>query len=79
MIEVMRRVTDPRTKEACAFYAVLGVSAWDVITRGFHMWNVIVLASLCGVGVVGGVVNIIRAMKGAPGTSRAPGNASEEN
>lgn len=48
-----RRLIDPKTKEACAFYAGLAAALWDVVTRGFHMWNVVFLASLCGITVAG--------------------------
>lgn len=51
--EVARRLVDPKTKEACAFYAALAAAIWDAITRGFHVWNVVFLASLCGISVAG--------------------------
>lgn len=53
MLALMRKLTDPKTRESTAFYAALGVAVWDVITRGFHLWNALFMASLCGVGVAG--------------------------
>lgn len=48
-----RRMIDPKTREACAFYAATAAACWDVVTRGFHLWNVVFLAALCGVSVAG--------------------------
>jgi uncharacterized membrane protein YhaH (DUF805 family) len=50
---IARRLIDPSTKQACAFYAGIACALMDVRQRGFYIWNVIFLASLCGVTVAG--------------------------
>ena len=47
------RLLDPRTRSATAFYAALGVTLWDIKSRGFHGWNTLFLAALCGLSVAG--------------------------
>lgn len=47
------RLLDPKTRSATAFYAALGIVLWDIKTRGFHGWNTVFLAALCGLSVAG--------------------------
>jgi hypothetical protein len=47
------RLMDPKTRSATAFYAALGIVLWDIKTRGFHGWNTLFLAALCGLSVAG--------------------------
>jgi hypothetical protein len=49
----MQSLIDPRTKQSTAFYALLGIAGWDVISRGFNRWNAVILAALAIPGVLG--------------------------
>ena len=51
--ELVKRLTDPKTKESTAFYAALAAVILDAYHRGFHLWNVILIGSLCGITVSG--------------------------
>lgn len=51
----MRRIIDPKTRQATAFYAALAVAVWDVIQRGLHVWNTVLIAALAGMGTLGGI------------------------
>jgi hypothetical protein len=47
------RILDPKTRAATAYYAALGMTLWDIKSRGFHGWNTLFLAALCGLSVAG--------------------------
>lgn len=53
MFAVARSLIDPRTRQATAFYAALGVTLWDVYKTGFHPINAAFLALMAGVGTLG--------------------------
>jgi 4-hydroxybenzoate polyprenyltransferase len=67
MLTFMAKLVDPATKHATAFYAAVGVTVYDVITRGFHPWNTVLMALLAGVGTLGTWAALAAAMKGTPG------------
>lgn len=54
------RLTNPKTKEATAFYAALTAGMMDVFHRGASLWNVVLLASLAGIGVAGALSLLVR-------------------
>ena len=53
IVEYMKKLTDPATKQATAFYASLVAVCLDSYHRGFHLWNTVLIGALCGVGVTG--------------------------
>lgn len=56
MIQKMARdFLDPKTRQATAFYAALGIAVYDVIRQGFKPLNMIFLAAAAGISVVGGL------------------------
>jgi hypothetical protein len=59
IIQTMKNLVDPRTKTATAFYMVLGIACWDVITRGFDRFNSIILAAMAIPGVIGVIAQAI--------------------
>lgn len=61
MIETMKRLTDPATKQATAFYAALAAAVLDAYHRGFQLWNVVLIGALCGVTVTGLMATLIQA------------------
>jgi hypothetical protein len=67
MLTLMRKLVDPATKHATAFYAAVGVTVYDMIVRGFHPWNTVLMALLAGVGTLGTWAALAAAMKGPPG------------
>jgi 4-hydroxybenzoate polyprenyltransferase len=72
--EFMRKLVDPRTRHATAFYAATAVTAYDLLTRGFHPLNTALMALLAGVGTLGGFAALQRAIGGASTGEDPPGN-----
>lgn len=60
MLTMARNLVDPRTKQATAFYAALGITLWDVFKSGFHPLNTAMLAALAGLTVLGGLGAILK-------------------
>jgi hypothetical protein len=60
LLDMAFRLTNPKTKEATAFYAALTAGMMDVFHRGATLWNVVLLASLAGVGVAGALSLLVR-------------------
>jgi hypothetical protein len=60
-LEYMKKLTDPATKQSTAFYAALVASCLDAYHRGFHLWNVVLIGSLCGITVTGLMASILQA------------------
>jgi hypothetical protein len=54
LIDDMKKLTDIKTKQSTAFYACLGMTLWDVKTRGLNWINGGLLAALAGIGLLGG-------------------------
>lgn len=52
-------IVDPRTKQATAWYALIGVAAWDAIQRGVNRWNLAALLLLALPGLVAAVAKMI--------------------
>ena len=65
ILDMARRLTNPATKEATAFYAAVTAGVLDVFHRGANLWNVVLLASLAGVGVASLVGLVVK--KADPG------------
>jgi len=63
MIDVMKKLTDPNTKQSTAFYAALVAVVLDAYHRGFHLWNVVLMGALCGITVTGLMATILQAAK----------------
>lgn len=61
--ELVKKLTDPKTKEATAFYAALAAVVLDAYHRGFHLWNVVLIGSLCGITVSGLLAAILGRVK----------------
>lgn len=53
MLAVAASMLNPRTRQATAFYAALGITLWDVYRQGFHPINASMLAAMAGIGVLG--------------------------
>lgn len=53
MLVVAASMLNPRTRQATAFYAALGITLWDVYRQGFHPINASMLAAMAGIGVLG--------------------------
>lgn len=53
MLAVASSLVNPRTRQATAFYAALGITLWDVYRQGFHPINASMLAAMAGIGVLG--------------------------
>lgn len=53
MLAVASSMINPRTRQATAFYAALGITLWDVYRQGFHPINASMLAAMAGIGVLG--------------------------
>ena len=53
MLAVAHSLVNPRTRQATAFYAALGITLWDVYRQGFHPINASMLATMAGIGVLG--------------------------
>lgn len=61
LLTMARNLTDPKTRQATAFYAAVAVAVYDVIQRGFHPINAIMLASAAGLTVAGAIAAIMQA------------------
>lgn len=53
MFAVAHSLINPRTRQATAFYAALGITMWDIHRQGFHPINASMLAAMAGIGVLG--------------------------
>jgi hypothetical protein len=62
----MKNLVNPRTKAATAFYFALGISGWDVVSRGFNRYNAAVLAALAIPGLVGAAAHLLGAGRDEP-------------
>ena len=60
MIALSMRLIDPRTKQATAFYAALGITLWDIFRHGFQPLSVALLAGMAGLGALGALGFITR-------------------
>lgn len=61
MLTMARDLINPRTRQATAFYAALAVTVYDVVTRGFHLWSALILASAAGLtaaGIIGAMMHL---------------------
>lgn len=58
MLIFMKKLIDPRTKHATAFYALVGVAGWDVISRGLNKWNAGALLALAIPGFIGAAAKL---------------------
>jgi len=58
MLNAMKKLVDPRTKQSTAFYALLGIAGWDAITRGFNRFNAALLAALAVPGLLGFLASV---------------------
>lgn len=69
VLEMARKLINPDTRQATAFYAALAVAIYDVVKPhgGFNVWNTIVLASAAGITVAGALAAIL-----SPGRPAAP-------
>ena len=64
IVEAMRKLIDPSTKSATAFYCLLGIAGWDVITRGFNKFNAALLAGMALPGIVGVIAQVFGSKPG---------------
>ena len=53
ILDMAFQLTNPKTKEATAFYAAVTAGVMDIFHRGASLWNVVLLVSLAGVGAAG--------------------------
>ena len=60
ILGMSRRLIDPRTREATAFYAALGVTLWDILQKGFNPYSVAILAAMAGIGVLGALGMVLK-------------------
>lgn len=60
ILDMAFQLTNPKTKEATAFYAAVTAGVMDIFHRGASLWNVALLASLAGVGVAGALSLLFR-------------------
>lgn len=65
-LDQMKKLIDPKTKQATAFYAALGVVLWDILNRGFNIYSAVILGALAGLGTLG-------ALAAAYGAGQPPG------
>lgn len=66
MLQMARKLTDPSTRQATAFYAALAVTIYDILKQGFHPLNTIVLAAAAGLTVAGTIAAIMPSIKKEP-------------
>lgn len=57
-------LVDPKTKQATAFYALLGVLCGDIWNNGLHKWNLIGLILFAGLGSISGLARLIHGKTG---------------
>lgn len=57
MIQAMKRLVDPKTRSATAFYCLLGIAGWDVLTRGFNRYNAALFAAMAVPGLIGALAH----------------------
>ena len=60
MIAAAVKLVDPRTKQATAYYAALGITLWDIIRHGFQPLSAMLLAAMAGLGVMGALGTIAK-------------------
>lgn len=68
MLAVAASMLNPRTRQATAFYAALGITLWDVYRQGFHPINASMLAAMAGIGVLGAMGAIMGRTEKEPKT-----------
>lgn len=68
MLAVAASMLNPRTRQATAFYAALGITLWDVYRQGFHPINASMLAAMAGIGVLGALGAIMGRTEKEPKT-----------
>ena len=61
MIQTMKQLVDPKTRSATAFYCLLGIAGWDVLTRGFNRYNAALFAAMAVPGLIGALAHAIGA------------------